>query len=379
MALENRIQPGLGLLTTAIDSFRGTVRGSLLLPGHADYDRCRRVFNAAIDKRPGLILRCAAAADVVHGVNFAREQQLPLAIRGGGHSIAGKSVCDDGLMLDLSPMTGIRVDPARQQADAQAGLTLADFDRETHAFGLATTLGTVSATGIAGLTLGGGIGWLNGKYGLACDNLVAADVVLADGRLVTASADDQSDLFWAIRGGGGNFGVVTSFRYRLHPVHTVLGGMVVYPFETANTVLRAFDDFAHICPDEVSLAAAILTGPDGQPAVALAACGCGRLAEDERTLRSLRSIVPPVADLFRPMPYPAVQSMFDAAFGSGFRHYWKASFLERITDEVIEVATGFMARKPSPNTTFLLQQLHGAATRVPPADTAFPHRRSQYD
>jgi FAD/FMN-containing dehydrogenase len=379
MSREQPASAASGLPPAAVHAFRDAIRGRLIAAGEAEYDTARRVFNSSIDRRPALILKCAGASDVVHGVNFAREQRLPLAIRGGGHNVSGKAMCDSGLVIDLSGMKGIRVDPARREADAQAGLTLGDVDRETHAFGLATTLGTVSATGIAGLTLGGGIGWLNGQFGLACDNLIAADIVLADGRFVTVSAAEYPDLFWAIRGGGGNFGVVTSFRYRLHEVHTVFGGLVVYPFDRARAVLEAFERFAHACPDDVSVAAAILTGPDGQPAVAIAGCGCGPLERNERDLKPLRSIGEPVADLFRPMPYTAVQTMFDAAFQPGFHHYWKSNFVERITGELADVATSFMARKPSPNTTLLLQRLHGAAARVAPEATAFPHRRVHYD
>jgi FAD/FMN-containing dehydrogenase len=358
---------------------RETVRGQLITPGDAAYDAARKVFNAMIDRRPSLIIRCSGAADVIQGVRFARDHHLQLAIRGGGHSVAGKAVCDAGVMLDLSPMKGIRVDPVWAEAESQAGLTLGDFDAETHAFGFATTLGIVPVTGIAGLTLGGGIGWLNGKFGLACDNLVAADIVLADGRLLTVNAEEHEDLFWAIRGGGGNFGVVTSFRYRLHSVDTVFAGMVVHPLAHAAQVLRGFDEFARTCPDELSLAAGVLTGPDGGGVVALAACWCGPLDQAESAVRPLRMLRPPVADSMQPIAYPAAQRLFDAAFPPGMHHYWKSSFVERLSDPLIDVVVRFMERKPSAGTCVTFQQLHGAAARVPVHATAFPHRRPQFD
>ncbi|HXG63467.1 MAG TPA: FAD-binding oxidoreductase, partial [Blastocatellia bacterium] len=294
-----------------IEEFNSNLRGELLRPGDGDYDAARRVFNWMIDKRPALIARCAGTADVITAVNFARAHNLPVAVRGGGHSVAGNAVCEGGLLIDLSPMKGMRVDPARRTARAQPGLRLGDFDRETQAFGLATTMGIVSDTGLAGLTLGGGVGWLNGKYGLACDNLLAADVVTADGRFLTASASENEDLFWGLRGGSGNFGIVTSFEYQLHEVGPVLGGMVLYELGKAKEVLRFYDEFAHACPDELSLAALCVTAPDGNRVIAIAACYCGPLAEGERALAPLRGFDTPLADLIQPMSYVQMQSFFD--------------------------------------------------------------------
>ena len=251
------------------------LRGQPIRPEDDGYDAARAIFNCMVDRCPALIVHCAGVADVVRGVEFARSHDLPLSIRGGGHSVAGKAVCDGGLMLDLSPMKGIRVDPAREIAQAQAGLTLGEFDHETQAFGLATTLGVVSVTGIAGLTLGGGLGWLNGKHGLACDNLISADVVTADGRLLKTSEEENGDLFWGIRGGGGNFGVVTSFGYRLHPVGKLLGGGLSYPLSEAREVLRFYHEFASGCPDELSTVASLGVGPDGEGVVGVSVCYCG--------------------------------------------------------------------------------------------------------
>ena len=261
----------------ALDKLGGRLRGALVRPGDPDYDSVRKVWNGMVDKRPALIARCAGAADVVECVRFAREHDLLVSVRGGGHNYAGKSVCEGGLVIDLQPMKGLRVDPARRIASAQAGLRLGEFDRETQAFGLATTLGVNTDTGIAGLTLGGGYGWLCGKLGLACDNVFSVDVVTADGRLVTASADENADLFWGMRGAGANLGIATSFEYRVHPVGPVLGGMVLYPLAHGKEALALLDGFAHTCPDTVSTAALLLTAPDGSPAVALAACYCGPL------------------------------------------------------------------------------------------------------
>lgn len=370
---------GVVVNEAAIQSLRDSLRGDLLHPNHESYGAARRVFNGMIDKRPALIARCAGAADVVHAVNFARSNDLLVAVRGGGHNVAGKSVCDGGLLIDLSLMKGVRVDPVRRTAYAQPGLRLGEFDRETQAFGLATTLGIASDTGIAGLTLGGGLGWLNGKYGLACDNLLSADVVTADGRFLAASAAENSDLFWGLRGGGGNFGVVTSFEYQLHPVDTVLGGMTLYAFDEAKDVLRFYLDFSAECPDELSTALALMTGPDGSPLLAFVICYCGPLSEGEEVIRAVRSFGSPVADEIKPMPYVALQSIIDGAFPPGRQHYWKSGFTRELSADGIEIMVDFMARKPSPFTICYLQQLHGAAARVPPTDTAFPHRASQYD
>jgi FAD/FMN-containing dehydrogenase len=363
-----------------IEVFRVALRGQLLRPEEPGYDAARRVFNWMIDRRPALIVRCAGAADVVAGVNFAREHGLPLSVRGGGHSVAGTAVCEGGLLLDLAGMKGIRVDPAQRIAQAQPGLTLAELDRETQVFGLATTTGVVSVTGIAGLTLGGGIGWLNGKHGLACDNVLAADVVTADGQLLTTNADEHTDLFWAIRGGSGNFGIVTSFTYQLHEVGPVLAGGVSYPFARAREALRFYHEFARDCPDELTTMGSLWTGPDGSPGVSIGVCYCGDIRAGERAVRPLRVFGPPLEDGIQPMAYCALQAGNDGGFPDGRQHYWKSAWLTDLSDGAIEVMLQFLATKPSPFTGIGLQQLHGAAARVDPAATAFPHRGgNRYD
>ena len=367
------------LFEAAIRELVVSLRGELVRSEDDGYDKARAVFNGMVDRRPALIVRCAGVADVVRGVEFARSHNLPLSIRGGGHSVAGKAVCDGGLMLDLSPMKGIRVDPARRTAEAQAGLTLGEFDHETQEFGLATTLGVVSVTGIAGLTLGGGLGWLNGKHGLACDNLISADVVTADGRLLTASKEENEDLFWGIRGGGGNFGVVTSFRYRLHPVGPVLAGGLQHPAPKARDVLRFYHEFASGCPDELSTSASLGRAPDGSLVAGITVCYCGAIEEGERVLRPLRTFGSPLEDGIRPMAYTALQSAPDEGFPPGKQHYWKSSNLEHLSDEAIEVMVRLVKEMPSPSSGMGLQQMHGAASRVDPAATASPHRDEHYD
>jgi FAD/FMN-containing dehydrogenase len=368
------------LSESAVENLRDSLRGQLLRPDDAGYEATRRVFNWMIDRRPALIVRCAGAADVVAGVNFAREHGLPLSVRGGGHSVAGTAVCEGGLMLDLAGMKGIRVDPVRRIAQAQPGLTLAEFDRETQSFGLATTTGVVSVTGIAGLTLGGGIGWLNGQYGLSCDNLLAADVVTADGRLLAVSAEEHPDLFWAIRGGSGNFGIVTSFTYRLHEVGPVLAGGVSYPFARAREARRFYHEFARDCPDALTTMGSLGTGPDGSPGVSIGVCYCGDLRDGERAVRPLRTFGPPLEDGIQQMAYCALQAGNDGGFPEGRQHYWKSAWLTDLSEGAIEIMLQFLATKPSPYTGIGLQQLHGAAARVDPSATAFPHRGgNRYD
>jgi hypothetical protein len=363
----------------AVREFAAGLRGEIVRPEEDGYDAARAVFNGMIDKRPALIVRCAGTSDVIRGVDFAHAHDLLLAVRSGGHNVAGKAVCDGSLMLDLSPMKGMRVDPARRRARAQSGLTLGEFDHETQAFGLATSLGVVSMTGIAGLTLGGGLGWLNGKHGLACDNLLSADVVTADGRLLTASEEENEDLFWGIRGGGGNFGVVTSFEYRLHPVGPVLAGGLRYPAAKARDVLRFYHEFASGCPDELSTSALLGRAPDGSLVAGITVCYCGAIEEGERVLRPLRAFGSPLEDGIRPMAYTALQSAPDEGFSPGQQHYWKSSNLEHLSDEAIEVMVRLVKEMPSPSSGVGLQQMHGAASRVDPAATAFPHRDEHYD
>ncbi|HXJ85068.1 MAG TPA: FAD-binding oxidoreductase [Candidatus Methylomirabilis sp.] len=375
---EQRIVTTGGLLRAldgaVVEQLARSLRGPLLRRGDDGYDAARRVWNGMVDKRPALIARCAGAADVVTCVRFAQEHDAKISVRGGGHNYAGKSVCDDGLMIDLSTMKGIRVDPARRTAHAQAGVRLGEFDRETQAFGLATTLGVNTDTGIAGLTLGGGYGWLAGKHGLACDNVVSMDVVTADGQFLTASATEHEDLFWGMRGAGANLGIVTAFEYRLHPVGPVLGGMVIYPLRQGRDVLRFFDEYSAGCPDEVSTAGLLLTTPDGTPAVAIAACHAGPLEAGEKALRPVRTFATPMADLIAPQPYVQMQTLFDEAWPPGRRYYNKSSIVRRLSETAIEVLLFYAGAMPTPLSAIALQQLHGVAARVAPDATAFPHR-----
>ncbi len=365
---------------SAVQGLRAGLRGPVLRPGDAGYDAARTIDNAMIDRRPALIARCAGVADVRAAVQFGRANDLLVSVRGGGHNVAGSAVCDGGLMIDLSPMKGLRVDPAGRTARAEPGVTWREFDHETQAFGLATTGGVISTTGIAGLTLGGGVGWLNGRFGLACDNLVAADVVTADGQLVHASERDSADLFWGLRGGGGNFGIVTSFEYRLHALGpTVLAGPVFHPASRAREVLRFVRDFTAAEPDELTTYAGLLTGPDGAPLVGVVVCYAGAPADGERLVAPLRRFGPPLVDQIGPMPYVAVQRMFDEAFPPGRYSYWKSSLAAELSDDLIEAVAEHMARVPSPHSAVMLEHYHGAYARKGPGDTAYPHRRPTYD
>ena len=356
------------------------MRGPVLCPGETGYDGVRAIPNAMIDRRPAVIARCVSAADVVACVRFARDQDMVVAVRGGGHSVAGKSVCDGGLMIDLSLMKGIRVDPVRRIARAETGLTLGEFDRETQAFGLATTLGVVSKTGIAGLTLGGGWGHMHAKYGLALDNVVSADVVTADGRLLTADASQNSDLFWGLRGGGGNFGIVTSLEYRLYERGPVLAGGIFYPVASAREVLRFFREFSQTIPDELVIQGGSFALPDGTPVFAIAACFCGDLAEGEKVLQPLRKFGKPLADAISVMSYVQLQSMFDPFFPPGRQTYVKSNFVRALNDDAIETLAEFAGKSPSRYSFApFLEHWHGAAARVPVADTAFPHRLYSYN
>ncbi len=364
---------------SVLADLRSAVRGSVLAPGDAGYDETRQVFNAMIDHRPALIVRCIGAADVVASVRFAHANMLAVSARGGGHNVSGRAMVDGGLVIDLSPMKGCRVDPGRRTVRAEPGLTLAEFDHECQAFGLVTTMGAVSPTGIAGLTLGGGFGWLCGKFGLACDNLLSVDVVTADGRLRTASPTEHADLFWALRGAGANFGIVTSFDYRLHELGPVLGGGVVFPLAKAKRVLAFYDEFARSAPDELSVNAAVATLTDGTSVVGIAVTWCGPLDVGERLLKPLRTFETPIADTIAPVRYVDRQRTNDAVFPRGRRHYWKAAWQRRLDAAAIEVVIDFAARRPSPYTRISFQHMHGAAARVSATETAFFHRHDQWE
>ncbi len=353
--------------------------GSLILAGDDDYELARRVFNAAINRRPAAIVQAVATADVVRAVDFARTHDLPVAVRGGGHSVGGKSVADGALLIDLSAMKAIHVDAASRTARAEPGVRLGELDRETQAYGLATPLGTVTDTGIAGLSLGGGIGWINGKHGLTCDNLLSVELVTADARVLTARRDQNEDLFWGVRGGGGNLGIVTSFEYRLHPVGPVLGGPVCYPLSSAPAVVRAVQELSAGCPDELSTEALFLTLPDGTPVVAAAVCYAGKLADGEALVAPFRKLGSPVWDGLQARPYVALQALLDDWFPRNRHHYWKSAFTVGLDEEGIRVFADFMSRKPSTHTITYIEQLHGAAARVPVSETAFPHRGDRWD
>ena len=359
-----------------VKDFRNSLHGETLLPDDAGYDGSRRIWNAMIDKRPAMIARCSGPADVVNSVNFARENNLLISVRGGGHNFPGNSVCNDGLMIDLSQMTGVRVDPVAMTVRAQGGTKWGAFDHETQAFGLATTGGTDVDTGIAGLTLGGGIGWLSGSYGLSCDNLVSADVVTADGRFLTASADENPDLLWALRGGGGNFGVVTSLEYQLHPVGPeVLAGWLVYPADKAREFFPLVNDFTDNMPDEMNLITFLHTLPDGGgKACSILLCHHGDIAKGERVIRPLRKLGTPILDNVRPMPYTEAQKL--AVAPAGRRNYLKSHFVSKVSDDIVDIALDYFERITSPLSSILFQYLGNAARRVPAGDTAFGHRHA---
>ena len=356
--------------------------GQLLRPGDDEYDEARRVHNGLVDKRPALIARCRGTADIVDAVNLAHALHLDVAIRGGGHNVGGRATIDDGLMIDLSSMKGIHVDPATRTARAQGGVTWAEYNRETQAHGLASTGGVVSSTGIAGLTLGGGFGWLAGRHGLAVDNLLSVQLVTADGRILTASEREHPDLFWGLRGGGGNFGVAAAFDYRLHAVGpTITGGLVAHPFRRAREVLRFYRDVTAAAPDELTAEAALLHTPGGSNAkiAAIAACHCGTLEHGEAAVGPIKAFGPPVMDTLGPTPYCRINSMQDAAYPRGAFNYWKASFLATLSDEAVDTMIDGFARCPSPMSQLLLEHWHGAAVRLDPGDTAFPHRTAAYN
>ena len=369
-------------LGDAVTELSKTFAGQLFRPTDPGYEDARKVHNGLVDKRPALITRCRGVADIVEAVNLARALNLEVAVRGGGHNVAGRATVDDGVMIDLSAMRGIHVDPKARTARAQGGVTWNEFNRETQLYSLATTGGVVSTTGIAGLTLGGGLGWLMGKHALALDNLLSVDLVLADGRILTVSRDENADLFWGLRGGGGNFGVAASFQYRLHPVGPIVtGGLIAYPFSEAWDVLRFFRDVTASLPDEFMVFAGLVHAPDGSGTklVAMVVCHCGPLGAGESAAQPIKTFGTPAMDVIGPMPYSQVNAMLDGAFPRGALNYWKSSFLSSLSDEAIRTMIDCFAKCPTPMGQVLLEHFHGAVTRVGVTDTAFPHRAPGYN
>ncbi len=364
-----------------ITELSGRFSGQLLRPGDDGYEEARTIHNGMIDKRPALIARCLGVADVVDAVNLARSNDLEVAVRGGGHNVAGNAVCDGGVMIDLSLMKGIQVDPKGRTVRAQGGVTWGEFNRETQVHGLATTGGIISTTGIAGLTLGGGLGWLMGKYGMAVDNLLSAELVLANGDVLRASEDENADLFWGLRGGGGNFGVVSSFEYQLHPVGPVVSGVIAHPIDSAKDVLRFYREFTASLPDELTVFSGLLHAPDGSglPIAAMVLCHCGPPAEAEAAVRPVKEFGSPLMDVIGPTGYSETNTMLDAGYPKGALNYWKSNFLSELSDAAIDTLIDRFSTCPSPMSGLFLEHFHGAATRVGETDTAFPHRRPGYN
>jgi FAD/FMN-containing dehydrogenase len=366
---------------TTIDSIAALAEGfscEVLTPEDRGYDAARRIHNGLIDKRPALIARCRTTADVVDAVNAARRGGLEISVRGGGHNVAGKAVTEGGLMIDLSAMKGVHVDPQRRTVRAQGGVTVTELDRTTALFGLATPSGTVSSTGISGLTLGGGLAWLMGRYGMAIDNLISAEVVLASGAVVTASDESEPDLFWAIRGGGGNFGVVTSFEFGAHEVPRVLSGPVLHTADAAPEVLAFYRDFSTSAPDELGTQAALLHAPDGTGAklCAVAVCHCGPDAERaDADVAALRSFGSPAADMIERVPYPVANTGVDWLFERGRPCYWKSAFFSELSDEALDALAAAFRRAPTEQCALVLESFQGAVTRIDPTATAYPHRQ----
>jgi len=383
MGLASAVVVGEG----SFSSFAAKVRGRITRPGDENYDTARRVYNGMIDRKPRAIVHCADVADLIHCVNFARDATLPLAIRGGGHSAPGFGTCDGGIVADLARLKGIRIDPEKRTMRVDGGCTWGDVDHATHAFGMATPGGIISTTGVGGLTTGGGFGYLSRRYGLVCDNLISADVVTADGALRHASESENADLFWAIRGGGGNFGVVTSFEFKLYPVSMVYAGPVLYPLDSAGDALRMFREFMKTAPRELSVFFAFLIVPPGPPfpehlhmkTVCGVVCAySGDPADGEAVTKPLREFGPPLFALNVPMPYPVLNSVFDALLPPGLNHYWKADFTYELTDDIIAEHVRYGPRIPTVNSAMHIYPLGGAVRDVPKDATAFTYRDADY-
>ena len=374
---------------SVLKEFEASLRGEVIHAGDDGYDEARKIFNAMIDKHPGIIVQCAGVADVMSTVSFARTHDVPLAVRSVGHNVAGISLCDRGIVLDLGPMKGIRVDVAKQTVRAEPGLTWGELNHELQPFGLATAGGFISTTGVSGLTIGGGLGWLVRKHGLALDNLLSVDVVTADGKFLTASETQNSDLFWGIRGGGGNFGVATSFEFKAHPAGTVLAGLVIHPMPKAKEALRIWREYEATAPEEVTNAAMLIHAPEapfvpkeaqGAPVVGMGGVYVGSIEAGEEALRSLREYGPPAADIFQPMPFTAAASMADFLFPRGYLNYWRSCFLKELSDGVIDTVVDFYERAPSPMTVIILEHNgDGAMSRVDENETAFGYRNWPYN
>jgi FAD/FMN-containing dehydrogenase len=370
-----------------IEEFRLSLRGELIGPSDEGYEEARKVFNGMIDRHPRLIARCTDVADVIASVNFARDSGLTLAVRGGSHNVTGFGTVDDGLVIDLSPMKGIWVDAEHRTVLAQGGCTWGDLDHATHPFGLHAPGGVISTTGIAGLTLGGGVGHLTRKCGLSCDNLISVDMVTADGRCITASAEENQDLYWAVRGGGGNFGVVTSFRFNLHPVSTVFAGPVLYSLDQARDVMRFYREFMDKAPDDLNAFFAYLIVPPGPPfpehlhnktVCGVVVCYAGPMEKAEEVTRPLREFGPPLLDGVGPMPFPALQGAFDPLLPPGLQNYWKADFFDDLNDESIEGHLKYGPQIPTVNSAVHLYPVSGAAGRVGKNDSAWSYREARY-
>jgi FAD/FMN-containing dehydrogenase len=370
-----------------LDQLREQVRGDVVAPGDEAYDEARKVHNAMIDRHPAVVIRCANVGDVVAAVNLARENGLDLAVRGGGHSVPGFGTCDDGVVIDLSGMRSVTVDATSLTARAEGGATWGDFNDATHVHGLATTGGIISTTGIAGLTLGGGIGYLSRGFGLSCDNLISADVVTADGRSVVASEDENADLFWALRGGGGNFGVVTSFEYRLHSVKTIYGGPMFFEVDDAATVLRFFREFIADAPEEFGGFPAWQIAPPlpfipenrhGDTFLAFVTCWAGPVDQGEAMLKPFHDVAPVVAEHIGEMPYPALNSAFDALVPPGLQHYWKANFVTELSDAAVDAHLEHGPKVPVVNSTVHIYPINGACHRVASDATAFAYRDANF-
>jgi FAD/FMN-containing dehydrogenase len=366
---------------TVTDELVGAFNGALVAPGDAGYDEFRAVHNGLVDKRPGLIARCHNVADVRDAVNFGRDSGVEISVRGGGHNVAGRAVTDGGLMIDLSLMRGVVVDPGRRRARAQGGVTWNEYNRATHAYGQATTGGVISTTGVAGLTLGGGLGWLMGKYGLSIDNLTQVEVVTADGQVRIVDGEHEPDLFWALRGGGGNFGVAASFEFETHPLDTVLGGVVAHPLAAAGEVIDLFRQVTKELPDEATVFGALVHAPDGSGTKlgGLLVCHCGELAEAQADMRPLREFGPPALDLVAPMPYPAVNTMLDDGFPKGALNYWRSAFFTELSDAAIQTLIDAFEAAPSIMSGIVIEHFHGEVCRVDPTATACPHREPGYN